>query len=85
MRLTSVLALLLALPAYASAQAPSKPLQLNFTGCGSPETPSSDTRVDSMIFRMALPPRRTSVPQPDAGVTQCRCPWGMNVDTAGLS
>ena len=32
MRLTSVLALLLALPAYASAQAPSKPLQLNFTG-----------------------------------------------------
>jgi hypothetical protein len=32
MRLTSVLALLLALPAYASAQVPSKPLQLNFTG-----------------------------------------------------
>jgi hypothetical protein len=32
MRLISILALLLARSAYASAQAPSKPLQLNFTG-----------------------------------------------------
>src|SRR5262249_25543413 len=38
MRLISILALLLALSAYASAQAPSKPLQLNFTG----STTSSD-------------------------------------------